>query len=49
MKVYNNILLREDKVIEAVAFSKKKLYAVYIIPGQSKQVKNKYIPVIIYI
>lgn len=41
MKVYNDILFRQDKVIEAVAFSKEKLCAVYIIPEQNKEVKYK--------
>lgn len=49
MKVYHDILLRAEKVIEAVAFSEDKWYVVYIIPQQNKQVKKKYILAIIYI
>lgn len=41
MKAYNDILFRQDKFIEAVAFSKEKLCAVYIIPEQNKEVKYK--------
>lgn len=40
MKVCHGILLREEMVIETVAFSKDKWYVVYIIPEQNKQVKN---------
>jgi len=49
MEVYHDILLREEKVIEAVTSSKDILYVVYNIPEQNKQVKNNYILAIIYI